>query len=43
MHPPEAWAGLCESAKYNATVLQAVLIGGFTIVPGYAIVSILRY
>lgn len=43
MYPPETWAGLCESAKYNATVLQAVLIGGFTIVPGYAIVAILRY
>ena len=43
MYPPDTWAGVCDSVKYNATVLQAVLIGGFTIVPGYAIVSILRY
>ena len=42
-YPPDTWAGLCEKTKYNATVLQAVLIGGFTIVPGYAIVAILRH
>ena len=42
-YPPDTWAGVCERTKYNATVLQVVLIGGFTIVPGYAIVSILRY
>ena len=41
-YPHGTWAGICENTKYNATVLQAVVIGIFTVGPGYAIVAILR-
>lgn len=41
-YPPGTWAGICENAKYNATVLQVVLVGVFTAVPAYAIVAILQ-
>ena len=41
-YPSGTWAGICENTKYGATVLQVVLMGVFTAIPGYAMVAILR-